>query len=168
MPIPQNKENLLLAIKSAYRQLKEELTDIPAELTIQKTLPGHAQHTIMSVCDLLAYLIGWASLVLKWYKKKQQNKTVIFPEDGYKWNQLGDLAQKFYVDYENLSYVQLIAHLDAKVEQIIAIVEKQNNAQLYETLWYNKHTMGRMIQLNTSSAFKNARIRIRKWKKLTQ
>jgi len=36
--------------------------------------------------------------------KKRRNERVVFPEDGYKLNQLGDLAQKFYVDYNNLSY----------------------------------------------------------------
>jgi len=54
MPIPQNKEALLLAIKSTYQLLKKELANIPAELTTQKTLPGHAQHTSMSICNLLA------------------------------------------------------------------------------------------------------------------
>ncbi|MCG8400066.1 MAG: ClbS/DfsB family four-helix bundle protein, partial [Firmicutes bacterium] len=44
-------------------------------------------------------------------------------------------------------------------------IEKKDNIQLYGTPWYEKWTMGRMIQLNTSSPYKNARNRIRKWKK---
>ena len=34
--------------------------------------------------------------------------------------------------------------------------------------WYDKWTSGKMIQLNTSSPFKNAKDRIRKWKKIKQ
>jgi len=34
--------------------------------------------------------------------------------------------------------------------------------------WYDKWTFGKMIQLNTSSPFKNAKDRIRKWKKTKQ
>jgi hypothetical protein len=50
----------------------------------------------MSICNLLAYLIGWNELVLKWLFMDASAKTIDFPETGYKWNQLGQLAQKFY------------------------------------------------------------------------
>ena len=49
----------------------------------------------MSVSDLVAYLIGWGELVLKWNEKKEKREKVDFPETGYKWNELGKLAKKF-------------------------------------------------------------------------
>lgn len=66
----------------------------------------------MSIHNLVAYLIGWGQLVLKWNDRKSQGHEVDFPETGFKWNELG-----------------------------------------------------KMIQLNTASPFKNATARIRKWKK---
>ncbi|MNK06664.1 hypothetical protein D3C87_245630 [compost metagenome] len=78
---------------------------------------------MMSINNLLAYLIGWGELVFKWNRKKDNNEPVYFPDTGYKWN------------------------------------------ELYETTWYEKWTMGRMIQFNTASPYNNARGRIRKWKK---
>jgi len=39
MPIPQNKETLLLVIKSTYQLLNEELANISAELTFKKHYP---------------------------------------------------------------------------------------------------------------------------------
>ena len=36
---------------------------------------------------------------------------------------------------------------------------------LYEIPWYDKWPKGKMIQLNTSSPYKNARTRVRKWKR---
>jgi len=165
MPIPQHKEALLSAIEITYQQLKAELESIPAEKANEKTLTGHVQNTNISVCNIVAYLIGWGTLVLKWHHKKQKNETVVFPEEGYKWNQLGLLAQKFYADYAHLDFIHLLKKLDETSKEIKGIIHQHNNEQLYETLWYNKHTLGRMIQLNTSSAYKNARIRIRKWKK---
>jgi len=168
MPIPQHKEALLAAIEITYRQLKVELVSIPAELTNENTLAGHTQNKTMSICNLVAYLIGWGTLVLKWHRRKQLKERVVFPDEGYKWNQLDALAQKFYADYAHLDYPDLLKKLDHNFEDIKEIIQQHSNAQLYESLWYNKHTMGRMIQLNTSSAYKNARIRIRKWKKLNE
>lgn len=165
MPYPKHKEALLSAIEKNYRQLKTELASIPVELTNENTLTGHAQNTTMSICNLVAYLIGWGNLVLKWHHKKQQNELVVFPEEGYKWNQLGSLAQKFYTDYAHLEYKHLLKKLDQTYKKINELTHQNSNEQLYEVLWYNKHTLGRMIQLNTSSAYKNACIRIRKWKK---
>ncbi|MGD1847912.1 MAG: ClbS/DfsB family four-helix bundle protein [Salibacteraceae bacterium] len=126
---------------------------------------GHAKGTLMSVADLVAYLLGWGALVLKWHHQKEQNEPVDFPETGYKWNELGKLAQKFYADYDHLDYPTLLSQLDAVVQQILELIHKTDNHVLYEQPWYDKWTQGKMIQLNTSSPYKNARSRVRKWKK---
>lgn len=44
-------------------------------------------------------------------------------------------------------------------------IEQKSNSELYEVAWYEKWTLGRMIQFNTASPYTNARGRIRKWKK---
>lgn len=165
MPIPQNKLELIKAIQTTYSKLKLDLESIPSERTIAKELSGHAKNTTMSVCNLVAYLIGWGELVLKWNDKHQKGEEVIFPEEGFKWNQLGDLAQKFYQDYEKEDFEFLLKKLDQTVQKIIALIESVDNHQLYKIPWYERYTMGRMIQLNTSSPYKNARTRLRKWKR---
>ena len=42
---------------------------------------------------------------------------------------------------------------------------RETDASLYGEAWYGKYPLGRMIQLNTSSPYANARARLRKWKK---
>lgn len=165
MAVPQNKIELLNDIEKTYAKLQEDLKTIPIELTSEKTLEGHAKDTIMSVNNLVSYLIGWGELVLKWHHKKNNNKTVDFPETGYKWNELGKLAQKFYADYQNLDFIALQEKLDTTVTKLQILIKSYDNETLYEQEWYEKWTMGRMIQFNTSSPYKNARVRIRKWKK---
>ncbi|MDH7445967.1 ClbS/DfsB family four-helix bundle protein [Aquimarina sp. 2201CG14-23] len=166
MSIPKNKNELILAIENSYSKLKMDLNDIPIGLTKTKELDGHAKGTEMSISDLVAYLIGWSELVLKWNQKKDDGQNVDFPETGYKWNQLGKLAQKFYIDYESLDYKSLLTKLDNNVDRILELIKANENAELYEKPWYDKWTKGKMIQLNTSSPYKNARSRVRKWKKL--
>lgn len=165
MGVPKNKTELLADIEKTYSKLVEDLKSIPLDMTTQLTLPGHAKNTFMSVNNLISYLIGWGELVLKWHKKTNKGQVVDFPETGYKWNELGLLAQKFYKDYENLDNKKLLKRLDKTIQKLQMLIECHSNVELYKREWYGKWTMGRMIQFNTSSPYKNARGRIVKWKK---
>jgi hypothetical protein len=165
MAIPQNKQQLLDAIKGNYQKLRTDLVNIDHMDATRKELEGHAKGSVMSVCNLVAYLAGWGVLVLKWNRQKDAGIPVHFPETGYKWNELGKLAQKFYNDYSTLSYTNLINKLDEVVADILLLVESKNEKQLYGIPWYDNWTLGRMIQLNTSSPYLNARNRIRSWKR---
>lgn len=164
MAVPQNKKELQKAIHTNFEKLKKELKTIPQELTSIQELEGHSKGTLMSINNLLAYLVGWGALVLKWNKRKDNNESVDFPETGYKWNELGKLAQKFYKDYNDDDFDKLTKKLQKTVEQILELIERKSNEELYEISWYEKWTLGRMIQFNTSSPYTNARGRIRKWK----
>ncbi|WP_326491305.1 ClbS/DfsB family four-helix bundle protein, partial [Rhodovulum sulfidophilum] len=72
------------------------------------SMEGHAAGTMMSPADLVAYLLGWNELVLKWLDRDDRGEAVEFPETGFKWNQLGSLAQKFYADYQHLDWHELL------------------------------------------------------------
>lgn len=165
MAIPVNKAELLNAITTQYDKLKKELISIPVELTSLEELEGHAKDTLMSIHDLLAYIVGWGTLVLKWHYKKSLGEPVDFPETGYKWNELGRLAQKFYKDYKEEAFAALMLQSDQVKDKIISLIEQSSEQELYGQSWYEKWSLGRMIQFNTASPYTNARGRIRKWKK---
>jgi len=59
----------------------------------------------------------------------------------------------------------LCAKLDQTVLKIVELIEQKTDMQLYGVSWYEKWTLGRMIQFNTASPYQNAVGRIRKWKK---
>jgi hypothetical protein len=168
MSIPNNKTELQNAIKENYKKLCKELEQIPLENTEKRELEGHSKDTFMSINNLVAYLVGWGELVLKWNEQKNKGIEVDFPETGYKWNELGKLAQKFYKDYEKDNFETLLNKIDETTNKILDLIESKSNSELYEMPWYDKWTLGKMIQLNTSSPFKNAKDRIRKWKKSTK
>ncbi len=166
MAVPQNKHDLLVTICSNYEKLAADLATVPATRAREKDLEGHAKGTQMSVADLVAYLIGWNELVLKWSQGKAKGLPVDFPETGFKWNELGRLAQKFYADFANVSYSDLLNRLEEAQARIVALVEQSTDDALYGAPWYKKYSQGRMIQFNTASPYANARIRLRKWKKI--
>lgn len=168
MGIPQNKQELLDAIRATYKTLAGDLARVPPERADEPTLDGHAQGTQISVSNLVAYLIGWNQLVLKWTDGMAKGIAVDFPETGYTWNELGRLAHTFYTDHAGTRYVDLLALFAQVHTRIVTLVEQETDASLYDHPWYRTYTKGRMIQLNTSSPYANARKRLRKWKKVNQ
>lgn len=165
MAIPASKTELADAIRVNCLKLRSDLDGVPEALTRETTLEGHAKGTVMSVHDLVAYLVGWGELVLKWHAGRSAGVSVDFPETGYKWNELGRLAQKFYADYADIDYPALLDRLAATEDRILAVIEATDEEDLYGKPWYETYTLGRMIQFNTSSPLDNARTRLRRWKK---
>jgi len=164
MAIPSTRGALLQAIDESYAKLARELDGIPIERVEERSLEGHAKSTLMSVRDLVAYLTGWGELVLKWHAGRQAGATVDFPETGFKWNELGRLARKFYGDYDGLTYDELRLRLAQSKDRIRAVVADTPDEALYGVAWYEKWTLGRMVQFNTASPYANARARLRAWK----
>ncbi len=89
MGIPQNKAELLLAIDTNFSKLFKALQAVPESRVREPTLAGHSKGTTMSVVNLLAYLIGWNELLIKWIERDAAGLPVDFPETGFKWNELG-------------------------------------------------------------------------------
>ncbi|AYM04966.1 MULTISPECIES: ClbS/DfsB family four-helix bundle protein [Agrobacterium] len=165
MAVPESATELRTAIESSFEKLMRELETVPVDLAGTRDMDGHAAGTLMSVNDLVAYLIGWGELVLKWISLRAEGREPDFPETGYKWNALGALAQKFYGDYVSLSFAERQERLDSVKRRIIDAINAYDPHQLYAPGWYGKWSLGRMIQFNTSSPYVNARGRLRKWKK---
>lgn len=164
MAVPQSKQELLQAIHRSFDKLHRALAEVPDAAAGDRQLEGHAKGTMMRVADLVAYLLGWNELVLKWLDHDATGQHIDFPETGFKWNELGRLAQKFYHDHEALPYRERVERLAAAKAAIVTRIEALDNDALYGRPWYGKWTMGRMIQFNTSSPYDNARGRLRKWK----
>ncbi|MEX6230524.1 ClbS/DfsB family four-helix bundle protein [Providencia hangzhouensis] len=165
MSVPQTKAELLLAINKNFSKLISYLNAIPPEVISDHSMDGHAKETEMSVRDLVSYLLGWNSLVVKWITSDAKGLPVDFPDTGFKWNQLGLLAQKFYSDYSELNYNSLVAELQTVKNEIVKLIDELTDDVLYGKPWYSKWTMGRMISFNTSSPYANANGRLRKWAK---
>lgn len=164
MAVPASKDALLTAIDTEFGKVIRDFRAVPPAQAMDRTLEGHAKDTRMSVADLAAYLIGWNELVLNWLDRDAAGQPIDFPATGFRWNELGRLARKFYSDSQELSYPERLDRLIAAKTRIVALVEARDNDTLYGRPWYGKWTMGRMIQLNTASPYANARGRLRKWR----
>ncbi len=168
MPVPGCKAELLFAIQKEFDCLSKEIALIPAANVFDKSLAGHVKDSKMTVHNLISYLVGWNELVLKWHAKKGVGESVDFPDTGFNWNQLGLLAEKFYKDYEGIPFADLVVQLCSAKNRIVELLEDEDDFRLYGQAWYKQYTMGKMIQLNTSSPYSNAAKRLRRWRKSEQ
>lgn len=163
MGVPATRSELLAAIEKTFSQLSADLDRVPVSCARDRTLEGHVRGSTMSAADLVAYLVAWNQQVLTWHRRRAAGLPDEFPAAGIGWNELGLFAQRAYAAHEGDAWDSLRAQLvEAKVG-IVALVEDCDDAQLYGAPWYGRWTLGRMISLNTSSPYANARRRIRAW-----
>ena len=163
--IPSNKGELISEIKKHFTTLWKDLEIFPAQLANRKELEWQIKDTKVSVNNLISYLIWRWELVLKWERNFEAPEKLQLPEIWFKWNELGKLAQKFYKDYDHLDFSTLKALLRENNISLIKMLENHTNEELYEKARYTKWTFWRLVQLNTSSPYKNIRSRIRKYLK---
>lgn len=161
--IPRCKDELELAINSIFLKLMADYRSIPENKARILGIEGNVKGTLISVCDTVAYLLGWGKLVLKWHYLKSQNQQVDFPETGYKWNQLGLLAESFHQEYSEWKYHDLLVELESTINELLLLISNLTDQELYGVEWYEQWTLGRMIQFNTSSPMKNMRTKIRRF-----
>ncbi len=123
--------------------------------------------------QMIAYQLGWMSLILRWEREEQEGKTVITPAPGYKWNALGNLYQRFYQDYASCSVSELCVLFSEKVCDIIAFLNTLSEDELFlpgYRKWASSNPSNwpiwKWVQVNTIAPFTSFRAKIRKWKKV--
>ncbi|MGK9174682.1 ClbS/DfsB family four-helix bundle protein [Yokenella regensburgei] len=161
MSVPQSRAALLEAMEKSAAALRKKLDRIPAQVAFTPCLEGHAAGTTISPASLVSYLIGWGEQVLYWHHQEASGSEIDFPATGFKWNELGKLAQKYYADYAHIqAWAALLARLEETQRQLRHLVEAFSDEALYHQPWYGKWTRGRMIQFNSVSPCKNASARL--------
>lgn len=164
MAIPASKQELLEALENSYSTLRSELLSIPAELSRKKHLPEN-----QNPCDLLAYQIGWGRLLVGWYESGVKGEMPELPAKGFKWNQLGILANHFYAQHATNTYDELLNQFDKVYHEVHRLIKSASEKELYGLEVYawtgHKWPLGRWINVNTSSPYKSALAKLRRWKK---
>ena len=66
MAAPAHKDDFCAAIERSFEALMSKLRAVPRSCVRRASLDGHAKGSLISTSDLVAYLIGWNTLALKW------------------------------------------------------------------------------------------------------
>ncbi|MGG9986157.1 ClbS/DfsB family four-helix bundle protein [Lactiplantibacillus plantarum] len=162
-----NPEELITQIKSSYTKFIAEFDVIPNQ---QRDLL--VDNVDKSPSQMLAYQIGWLTLLLSWESDEKQGKTVVTPAPKYKWNNLGGLYQQFYQEYGQQTLDSQRKQLDQLVIQVCQWLSTLNQTEFLgvgQRQWANNQAqwpIWKWIHINTVAPFTNFRPKIRKWKKL--
>ncbi|MEM9794476.1 MAG: ClbS/DfsB family four-helix bundle protein, partial [Pseudomonadota bacterium] len=77
-----NKAELLAITLKEYDALSKLIGPLAASVATKANDEG------VSIKDIVAHRAHWIDLFLGWYMDGQAGKTVHFPAEGYKWNEL--------------------------------------------------------------------------------
>ena len=97
-----SKQKLIKNIELSYKKLRQQFDGISVELASEKLLEGQVKGEKMSICDLLAYLVGWGETMISWDNYLKQTGAYM---PG--WRQLPDP----YTLFQNHFLFQLAYHL---------------------------------------------------------
>lgn len=164
MPLPSTKEELLRNLNQAYEKLDAEFTVVDKGKERVNGIEGN-----ISCCDIIAYQIGWARLLMGWEKQEMKGQNPEMPAPGFKWSQLSELAQVFYRKESNKSLHRLrneFKEVHLELSSWINSLTEQELYQLHHRKWTgDKWPMIKWIQVNTIAPYRSARTKVRRWKK---
>lgn len=165
----ENKQKLIDAINKSADLFIHEFADVAN--ADKDTLIESVDRT---PAQMIAYQLGWMSLLLEWEKKEQNGKAAVMPAPGFKWNALGGLYQNFYREYANYSISELSVLFSEKASDIVAFLNMLTEDEVFlpgGRKWASSTSSNwpiwKWIQVNTVAPFTSFRTKIRKWKKLT-
>jgi hypothetical protein len=164
MPLPASKEELLNNLREAYKKLDDEFEAVTKKNERHCGIDGN-----ISCCDVVAYQIGWARLLLGWEATELKGNVPAMPAKGYKWNQLGGLAESFYEKDAEKSLRVLRNEFKRIVKRVTGWLESLSEKELFslhQRDWAgNKWPIAKWVQVNTIAPYRSARTKVRRWKK---
>lgn len=79
-----------------------------------------------------------------------------------------EILEEIGSEYADTPYDELLAKLDGAVAEVSSLAGCMTNDELYKIVWDNtkssgcSYTFGRIIYMNTTAPFRNARARLRR------
>ena len=123
MPIaPSYHAPLSIAVHQHYQKLIDALNRIPVEIHAQRTIQGSMG--LVSPADIIAYHIGWATLLISWYQASLRGAMPEMPGAGFTTWDYRALAENFYTAYHYDGGKLQQAEFKRLVVCIITIIEQ--------------------------------------------
>ncbi|MCG8509815.1 MAG: ClbS/DfsB family four-helix bundle protein [Rhodospirillales bacterium] len=148
-----DKSGLKAVTEKEYGKLVTLLAKVEDDVALQK------DDEDTSIKDVIAHRAHWIDLFLGWYFDGLAGKTVHFPAEGYKWNELKRYNADLRASQAGLSWDDARTMLSANHKKLLSLIESLTEGQLYggPMQGANNHwTVGRWAEAAGPSHFRSA------------
>jgi len=160
VPKPTNKNQVIIESQKEYQALEQFLANLtPATMTQPGALGS------WSVKDVLAHLLEWQQMFIRWYTAGLRGENPATPAPGYKWSQLPALNQMIYEKYRHWTLDDTLAQFRASHQQTMELLQSLSAEDLFTPglyPWMRNNKMAAYFTANTSSHYRWARTEMRK------
>lgn len=112
-----------------------------------------------SVKDVIAHRAHWIDLFLGWHADGLAGKTVHFPAEGYKWNDLKRYNAELRSRQSDMTWPEAVSYLEKNYQKLTAFLESHSDQDLYGAPMKganNAWTPGRWAEAAGPSHFRSA------------
>lgn len=116
---PKSKAELLASIYSEREKLEMKVANLTQAEMI---FPGSMKE--WSVKDILQHLVDWEQRWIRWYEAGKRGDTVVTPEPGYNWRQMGLLNEKYRLKHQDRPLEAVLADFHTSYKQILDVINR--------------------------------------------
>ncbi|MBI5954715.1 MAG: ClbS/DfsB family four-helix bundle protein [Chloroflexi bacterium] len=143
--------------RAALEKLLATLT--PEQMTQSKSADD------WSTKDVLAHLIEWEGMVMKWYETGVKGKVPAVPSEEYNWGQLPRLNHAIYLKHRDRSLEDVQKEFKSSYKKIMKVIESIPEKELFtrgQYPWTRNNLLAVYFNSATSSHYRWARGEIKK------
>lgn len=148
-----NKAALLEISQKEFAKLEKLIAPITREQALLK------DNEATSIKDVVAHRAHWIDLFLGWHADGLAGKTVYFPTERYKWNDLKRYNSDLRSKQKDMDWDVARGLLRDRYEKLLAFIQSHSDVDLYGGPMkgaYNDWTPGRWAEAAGPSHFRSA------------
>ena len=160
MSKPNTKNEVIEAAQTERTALEKLLTTLTPDQMTQPNVIGE-----WAIKDVLAHLIEWEQMVMKWYQTGLRGKIPAVPSEEYNWGQLPQLNHAIYLKHRDRSLAEIQKEFKSSNKKIMKMIESIPEKELFtrgQYTWTRNNLLAAYFVSATSSHYRWARAEIRK------
>ena len=151
---------------------RQRLNALLSQLKPRQMTRAGATLADWSVKDILAHVVGWQQLNLRWYSAGLAGEPPEVPAPGRTWRDVGKLNDDLYRRFRRRSLASVLADYEDYHQRMLKLIEDVPDDDLVAVGRFNwtgpSWTLSDYVRANTASHYRWASKHVRKWMKTLQ
>ena len=156
------KQELLDDITEERKTFSALLAKIPESRYSEPGVWGDGWNII----DLIAHLAEWHTMFLRWYDDGLNEREVVMPAPGFKWNETPALNRAIWEKHRDRSFFSVWADFEVSLDRIVELGEELSEAALLRPghfEWTGENPLVTYLGPNTASHYRFASKVLKRW-----